>query len=331
MRLARDPCSAPRHRDAVESKHSHSFQTSHQHVPGKHRMRSLHPALINSTLKYWVVKPALPLRGVVRCYFAVDSEGYGYDAEELLLPDGWSEIVFALAANFDRRSVAAPEQRTVMCRSYIIGGRSHSVVTGGSDRLQLIGVKLDPQFLRHIIKTPLSELQDTTLALRTLNLRSLSELENQLADDPHVCAAVSALDNYFIEHLRNFDKRDVVVDKTLQRIRQCRGAGRVHAWARELDVAERTLERRFVESVGMSPKSFARIVRFNDAYHQLLLRRPQSSSRRDQFWLDGYYDQAHFNKDFRYFTGTSPTGLKSSASVSSTAVNDHLLRHGVWD
>jgi AraC-like DNA-binding protein len=294
-------------------------------------MRSLAPTLINSTLKYWVVKPALPLRGVVRCYFAVDSEGNGYDSEELLLPDGWSEIVFALAADFDRRSVAAPEKRTLMRGSYLIGGRSHSVVTGGSDRLQLIGVKLDPQFLRHIIRTPLSQLQDTTLELSTLNLHSLSELENRLADNPRVHAAASTLDNYFIEHLRSFDKRDVIVDKTLQRIQQCRGAGKVHEWSRELDIAERTLERRFVESVGMSPKSFARIVRFNDAYHQLLSRRPRSNSRRDQFWLDGYYDQAHFNKDFRHFTGTSPTGLMSSRFNSSTAVNDHLLRHGVWN
>jgi AraC-like DNA-binding protein len=218
-----------------------------------------------------------------------------------------------------------------MCRSYIIGGRSHSVVTGGSERLQLLGVKLDPQFLRHIIRTPLSEFQDTTLELSTLNLPSLSELENRLADDPRVYAAVSTLDKYFIEHLRNFDQRDVIADRALQRIQECRGAGRVHVWARELAVPERTLERRFVESFGMSPKNFARIVRFNDAYHQLLLRRRRSSSRRDQFWLDGYYDQAHFNKDFRHFTGTSPTGLMSSLSTSSTAVNDHLLRHGVWN
>jgi len=294
-------------------------------------MRSLHPALINSTLKYWVVKPALPLRRVVRCYFAVDSEGHGYDSEELLLPDGWSEIVFTFAANFDRRSIAGPEQRTVMRRSYLIGGRSHSVVTGGSDRLQLVGVKLDPQFLRHIIKTPLSEFQNTTLELGTLSLRSLVELENQLTDDPGVHAAVATLDNYFIEHLRNYDKRDAIVDRTLQRIQQCRGAGRVRAWARELDVPQRTLERRFVQSVGMSPKSYARIVRFNDAYHRLLSRKARASSRRDQFWLDGYYDQAHFNNDFRFFTGTTPTDLLSARSASSTAVNDHLLRQGVWD
>ena len=294
-------------------------------------MRSLHPALINSTLKYWVVKPALPLRRVVRCYFAVDSEGHGYDSEELLLPDGWSEIVFAFAANFDRRSVEGPEQRTMMRRSYLIGGRSHSVVTGGSDRLQLVGVKLDPQFLRHIIKTPLSEFQNSTLELSALNLPSLFELENRLADEPRVHAAVATLDKYFIEHLRDFEKRDLIVDRTVHRIQQCRGAGRVRAWARELNVPERTLERRFVHSVGMSPKSFARIVRFNDAYHGLLSCKARTTSRRDQFWLDGYYDQAHFNNDFRYFTGTSPTDLLNSRSASSTAVNDHLLRHGVWD
>lgn len=107
-----------------------SDPTSHQPYWVEHCMRALQPAL-----KYWVVKPALPVRRVVRCYFAVDSEANGYDSEELLLPDGWSEIVFAFAANFDRRLVAAPEQRTVMSRSYIIGGRSHSVVTGGSDRV----------------------------------------------------------------------------------------------------------------------------------------------------------------------------------------------------
>jgi AraC-like DNA-binding protein len=288
-------------------------------------MSPLQPTIINTALQYWVLPPAAELSGHVRCYFVVDSGQRPYPFEELLIPDGHAEIVFTLAAGFDRRPVVDAEKRTVVSRSYVIGGRSHSIITGGSQRLRLVGVKLEPAFLRQIIKVPLSAFSDGTLELHVLGLPALLDLEHELALSPTTAAIARTLDRFFLQQRDRIRGGDALVGQAARFIHQHEGHGRVHAWARSLDISERTLERRFSEWIGVSPKKYARIVRFHHAYRGVL----GAGVERDhlQAHLGGYYDQSHFNREFRYFTGTSPGALLNSRMSSSTAVNDHLVRH----
>src|SRR5687768_17317324 len=102
------------------------------------------PTLTRDNLRYWLLRPDRRLAHLVRCYFVVDAGAHPYHQDELLLPDGYAEIVFALDAGYQRWEVGEATRRDVMRRSYIIGGRSRSVCTGGSQRLHLVGVKLDP-------------------------------------------------------------------------------------------------------------------------------------------------------------------------------------------
>lgn len=284
----------------------------------------MQPTLINATLKYWLLQPAPALRDRVSCYFVVDAGENPYHADELLLPDGYSEIVFALQAGFERRVVGQANRCSVMRRSYLIGGRSSSVVTGGAQRLHLVGVKLDPRFLRSVIEVPLGEFSNATLELRDLNARPLLDLEDAVAACRSVEAIAATLDRYFLRELQRMTTREASVDWALRRMHEQRGVGSVAAWAREANVPERTFERRFIAAIGMVPKKYARIVRFRHAYRQLIANQ-SSGPRRGHGWLDGYYDQAHFIKEFRYFTGTSPTTLLGARAPSSRVVNDHLL------
>ena len=284
----------------------------------------MQPTLINATLKYWLLQPAPALRSRISCYFVVDAGDNPYHVDELLLPDGYSEIVFALAAGFDRWVVGEADRCSVMRRSYLIGGRSTSVVTGGAQRLYLVGVKLDPRFLRGLIDVPLGEFPDATLELRDLDARPLLDLEDAVAACRSVEAIAATLDRHFLRELPRATRREAVVDWAVRRIHEQRGAGSVAAWAREANVAERTLERRFTAAIGMPPKRYARIVRFRHAYRRLIAHRG-TGARRGDGWLDGYYDQAHFIKEFRHFTGASPTTLLGVQAPSSRVVNDHLL------
>lgn len=282
------------------------------------------PTLIRDNLRYWLLRPDQRLAQLVRCYFVSDGGGQPYNHDELLLPDGYAEIVFAFNAGYQRWEVGAAARREVMRCSYIIGGRSNSVFTSGSpQRLYLVGVKLDPRFLRQLIRIPLHEFCDATLALKDLNNAALLSLEDALAQPKSIEGIAQTLDSFFLDALRSPPPKDNAVDYLLRDIHAHHGAVGIERYARDLPLDARTLARRFCASVGMTPKKYARIVRFKHSYHRLVA---SEGTRRIADHLDGYYDQSHFNKEFRHFTGAAPSELLASRSASSTAITEHLLR-----
>src|SRR5690349_12816193 len=103
------------------------------------------------------------------------------NAEELLIPDGHSELVFVIDSAFERWAVGQPGRRAVMRQSYVIGSRSHSVITRDLGPVAVAGVKLDPRALRWLLGMPLTELSDATLSLRELGQTRLLELEDAVA------------------------------------------------------------------------------------------------------------------------------------------------------
>lgn len=274
-------------------------------------------------MKYWLLRPDARLRREVRCYFVVEAGARRACKEELHLPDGYAEVVFNLGASFDRNALGESSPCRAMKSSYLIGARSHSVLTRDLGNVKVIGVKLEPRLLHHLIRTPLAELRDSTVTLRDLNDRALLTLESVLIDCASVEDIVGALNDFFLRQQSRGAPHEPVIEQCVERIRDTHGAMSLSDWTLERRIDPRTLQRKFASWIGMTPKTYARIVRFKHAYHRLITQ-CASGARADDY-LDGYYDQSHFYKEFRYFTGTSPLALIAARTPASTAVTDHLL------
>ena len=108
----------------------------------------------------------------------------------------------------------------------------------------------------------------------------------------------------------------------LERIRATRGSQSILQWAREHRVDPRTLERRFVAQMGMAPKQFARIERFKHSYHRL---GHAAAGQGGERYLEPYYDESHFNREFRHFLGMSPMTWLNHRAECRTTIADHLL------
>ena len=81
----------------------------------------------------------------------------------------------------------------------------------------------------------------------------------------------------------------------------------------------RQFERKCVERTGMSPKRYARLIRFCKAYHLKELH-PELTWTRIAH-LSGYYDQMHFIRDFKEFAGITPSIIDESALVSTVRLH----------
>jgi len=283
-------------------------------------------------MHYWRLRPDARLRRWIHCYWYVEPDPDGPCVRpsarvvkpELLLPDGHAELIFRIAGEFTRWRIGEPEKSAEMRRSYVIGGRSHSILARSPGGLRMAGVKLDPRALRALLGMPLDDFRDVTVACADLGRSAVMDLEDEVANLPSVDDLASVFDRFFLRKLNDTVVDEPMIQPLLERIRVTRGTQSILKWAREHAVDSRTLERRFVARMGMTPKQFARIERFKHSYARLGRLGGESAEDRKTH-LEPYYDESHFNREFRHFLGTSPMKWLNQTAELKTTISDHLL------
>lgn len=283
------------------------------------------PTLVEGDMRYWRMQPDARLLPWVLCYYLVEPTAaapISQSGQELLLPDGYSELVFKLDAPFERWVVGEPGNRSVMRSSYLIGGRFRSVLTRNLGRVRVAGVKLDSRLLHAIIRMPLSKFRDSTLPLDALDTPALLDLDDEVKSARSAEQIKGRLDRFFLRSLGCKWPGEPAIDGLLQRIHLSRGALSIMQWARTEHINSRTLERRFCACMGMTPKQYSRIVRFKHSYYRLVLAHPGEPGAH----LDAYYDQSHFTHEFRMFVGIPPSIRLGGRMPLVTTVSDHLLQ-----
>jgi AraC-like DNA-binding protein len=155
-----------------------------------------------------------------------------------------------------------------------------------------------------VLGKPASEFAGCIVSLRDLwDTAATQRLEEQLAVAGDAHSVVIALKAAIAERLEPatcFDATTRLVQSAAQRL----VSGNVTSVAKDLGISERHLRRIFREVVGLSPKAFFKVMRFECALEA-------AKDCKDSSWSDiavgaGYYDQAHLIADFRSIAGATP-------------------------
>ena len=290
----------------------------------------MRPTMARDGMRYWCMRPHARLQPWVVCYYYVEpdpeipaSHISPIDELQLILPDGHAEIVFALSGAFERWRIDDGRACTTMRSSYVIGGRSHSVNTRSLGPLRLAGIKLHPDALWHVTSTPLGEFRDATVTLTDLNHKPLLRLESAVAHAQSAADIRQAFDDFLLRELCGSIAQDPLVNELRRYVGRTNGSQSISQWLRRSQITERTVERRFIARMGITPKQYARIVRFKSSYLHFISDTPRGGSKQ---YLESYYDQSHFDREFAAFFGMTPAAMLSKSAIYRTTVSDHLLR-----
>lgn len=240
---------------------------------------------------------------------------------ELILPDGYAELILNCGEPYTWRNPTQQAERTIQT-VHIVGERDASILVDLPSGLNQVGVKFKPAGLFTLLRQPLSELVNQMVSSDELGDSSLQMLGEQVFDASTEAAKIEVLNTFFLRRLLVVDAPNLLVEKALRMILRQQGNLRIDSLKDVLGVHYKTLERRFKTHVGLTPKVFARVVRFKHTYkrfHSLAAKDPA-------FFLDlGYYDQNHFIKDFKYFLHTTPAAYLRQRQ----AVSDEIVRRGL--
>ncbi|HSZ85414.1 MAG TPA: helix-turn-helix domain-containing protein [Puia sp.] len=151
-------------------------------------------------------------------------------------------------------------------------------------------------------KQPVHELFRESISLDNFMLRSeLLILEEQLNEAKKDIGKINVVEQFLISRMNNTIQDNLVLS-ALALIHKSKGNIRIKELMKELHISQSPLEKRFRQVVGASPKKFASIVRLK---HAIQNYNPQNSLT-DLGYEAGFYDQAHFIKEFKNFTGENP-------------------------
>ncbi|MGG9963947.1 AraC family transcriptional regulator [Ferruginibacter sp. SUN106] len=156
-------------------------------------------------------------------------------------------------------------------------------------------------------KQPIHELFRESISLDNFMLRSeLLLIEEQLYAAATDDKKIKVVEDFLISRMRPVAQDNLVLT-ALALIHKSKGNIKIKDLLAQLHISQSPLEKRFRQVVGTSPKKFAGIIRFK---HTIKNYNPQNSLT-NLGYEAGFYDQAHFIKEFKQFTGETPEAFFS--------------------
>jgi AraC-like DNA-binding protein len=272
-------------------------------------------------LQYQVIAPHPLLASYIGCYWILRTPAGQPARRELILPDGYAELILNYGKSYTWHNQSQQDERVIQT-VHLVGERDTSILVDLEGGLDQVGVKFKPIGLFALLRQPLNELANQMVSSEELNNKAIQALSEQIFEAATDAAKIEILNQFFIKRLFISQPSDALVEKALQIILQHQGNLRVDDLTSTLDIHYKTLERKFKTYIGLTPKVFARVIRFKHTYKRFHTIAAQDPS----FFLDlGYYDQNHFIKDFKYFLHTTPSAYLRKQRLLS----DEIVRRGL--
>jgi AraC-like DNA-binding protein len=248
-------------------------------------------------MKYSRFIPKICLQHIVEYYWIVEGENMSV---QKIIPDGCPELIFHFGDPYKISSATIQEK---LQSSVLIAGQLDQPIflrpTGQSG---VLGVKFKAIGLWKLFGCDMHVLTNNAYSLNDVLGIRVDGLVERIASSRTNDHRIKIIETFLLKRLVDFERKSEL-DNVADDIRKKNGQISIRALSASHKLSGRKIERLFLQQVGTSPKVYARIVRFTSVFN--LLQQP-SVSKVEASYLSGYFDQAHFNNEFRSFTGENP-------------------------
>lgn len=246
------------------------------------------------------IPPKKSLSKLIDCYWVVENEDETI-FEQKIIPDGFPEIIFHYG---DEYKINISGEWKVQSKSLLAGQiRNHFLLenTGVSG---MIGIKFKPAGITQLFGLNMVDLTDAVVDLDSKLKNELEPLSQKMNSKTSFQETTTVLNAFFEGLLAEESENDLIINHAIELIFQENGMISISDLVKKTGVNERKLERLFRKYIGLSPKFYSRIIRFNYIF-QLVQEKKMNWSELAQ--LSGFYDQSHFISNFQEFTGEDPS------------------------
>lgn len=158
----------------------------------------------------------------------------------------------------------------------------------------------------HFSSCPAHELFNQSVSVDNFfSKQKVADVQEMLANAATDAQRIKIVEGFLLSQLKD-KARDQLIIQAVNLIYHSKGGIRMKELHQQLHISQSAFEKRFRKLVGASPKKFASIIRFNTVLQDL----GKEKTLTEICYDNNFFDQAHFIKDFRQFTGESPESFK---------------------
>lgn len=176
---------------------------------------------------------------------------------------------------------------------------------------ETIGIEFSPQKAYRFFHFTLNDIQNQIYSLSDLLGNIGKRLVEQINNTASAQQKIVSLQQFLLKQLSLQDE-DLIFEYCAERIVSSKGKVTVKELEKKTGYSSRWLNMKFNDNLGISPKNLCSIIRFKQYYQSCINRNERSFLKNDFYEL--YYDQSHFIKDFKRFTGFTPTKFEKQTN-----------------
>jgi len=255
-----------------------------------------------SSIKFNVFPAPEVLRSEVECIRVIEHSGEAGVAIKVF-PSGLPGIVFQHDNGYSPlENITTPSHTARVPTAFLYGpGTEASIMNYKKGSYASIQIIFKPPALSTLLGLNASAL---TNGFAELNEFSNEDLNLQLMEASNEQKQIVLLTNFLLAKLKQMPSKDALVEESLRLIHQNIASIAVKDLLNHLAISERQFERRFSQTVGITPQAYIRVKRFNEALR--LMKARQYARLTDIAYALHFHDQSHFIRDIKALSGLTP-------------------------
>jgi AraC-like DNA-binding protein len=264
-------------------------------------------------LKYREFIPSKKLSDYIQLIWILESETPEEKFErEIILPDGIVELVLHYREPFF--TYDSEGHKFLQPQGFAISQIQNFIEIESNGAIGFISIRFYPWGAYHFFSEPIGNFLDGTISIEKLWEQD-HQIILELLKDSSAKKKVKTVNDFLLSKLFTNDKLRRI-DDALKLIRDTKGLLTVDELSDRMNMSYKQPERNFLATVGTTPKIFSRNTRFLHLCHHL--KEYETRSLSELTYEMGYYDQSHFIKEFRQFSGFTPKKYFEQKNIAFT-------------
>ncbi len=269
-------------------------------------------------MEYQEYSPDDRLSPCIRCFWSLEDWLPSQPStREKVFPDGCTELIFHYGDRFKKYD--GENDFHIQEKSFLHGQLIRYMEIEATGCIGVFSVRFQPAGLQPFISVPVSSLTGKTVTLASLWQEEGQWLEKEVLNATSNQERQNIVEAFLLKKMALTTTGNDLARNFVEALIRTDGNVNAEDLAARWQISKRHLEKTFVSSVGIKPKMLARIIRFNKTLR--LIEAGEFNSFTSIACEGGYYDQAHFIKDFKNITGLNPKKYFSEDLVMAKFFN----------